>query len=396
MLDFFTYSSLKDDYKGFADPMVVITVDGESIRGNKSGVSVSDVEVDLTCGFEAGQAAFSLYDCYDLIKSTFEYDKIKKFIILGSTVVVALGYSNVTREVFRGVIVRVEFVIDDSAAPHVRVTCMDVKGIMMANHYHKALKAESYSGAVKEIFQQELYMEMTDMTGTGKAAPPKIITKLSVSDTPDVFDVNTGTTDKSIEMVGESDYEFVVRAAKKFNYEFYCIGGQVLFREARGDGTTLLSFNNSCNIFNMNVTYDITGLVGSVKVRGLDVGKAKVVENSAKNRNKISAKSQAKSIISGSEYVYVDPTVTDKLEAKRRSNYILDNMSFRFGNLDLEIMGLPEVIPGRFIEVTDLGTAVSNSFYVTSVHHMMDETGRYTTRIMGKAQSLATDLASLL
>lgn len=369
----------------------MIEIDGNDIADNKNGIVISDIEVDLSCGFEAGQAAFSLFDCYDLIESTFNYDAIKKYIILGSPVIVSLGYNEIVREVFRGLIVKVDFVIDDMQAPHVRVTAMDIKSIMMANHYHKRMVAGTYSAAIKEIFGQSVYM--------GLIGPTNVITKLAISSTPDesVLEAadTVGETDVTIEMVGESDYEFIVRAAKKFDYEFYCIGGQVIFREARCDTSTLISFPNTTKLMSLNVTYDVTGLVGKVTVRGLDAGKAKVVESSIKHNLKISSKSTAKSLIADSEYVYVDPTVTSKSDAQNRGWYLYDEMSYRFGTLDLTIVGLPEVIPGRFIEVTDFGTAVSNTFYVTEVHHTMNTDGEFATRIIGKAQKLATDLSSL-
>ena len=389
-MDCYSYETLESDYNNFTDPIVQVFVDDENIHDNKGGVSISDVLVDLTCGFEAGQAAFSLYDCYDMVKTKFEYDKVKKYIMLGSTVRVAMGYGMTTREVFRGIIVRVDFVVDETDAPHVRVTAMDVKGIMMANHYHKRLMSDFYSGAIKEIFAQDVYMGLVGPTG--------VISELSISDTPDMFSLSAdvGESDKTIEMVGESDYEFIVRCAKRFNYEFFCIGGQVLFREAKSDPSTLLSFSNTSKIFSLNVSYDITGLVSSVTVRGLDAGKAKVIESTMRNSNKISGSSQAKAMINGSEYIYVDPTVTAKDEAQRRAWYVFDDMAYRFGTLDMEIMGIPEVIPGRFIDLNDYGTAVSNTFYVTSVQHHMDRDGRYTTRVIGKAQTLQTDLASMV
>ncbi len=388
MLEEFSYSSLESDYNKFADPMVQIFVNGMDMRENKGEVSISDVLVELTCGFEAGQASYSLYDCYNYSATRFEYMKISNYVALGSQVKVALGYSGKTREVFRGIIVRVEFVVEEGEAPHVRVTAMDVKSIMMANHYHKRLTAQNYSGAVKEIFNQSVYMEMKGPTG--------VISTLNIGDTPDVFDVPNGTdSPDTIEMVGESDYEFIVRVAKKYNFEFFCVGGSVFFRSARADTSSLISISNSAKVFGLNVAYDMTGLVSKVEVRGLDAGKAKVITGKTMNTNKISGKPMAKSMISGSEYVYIDPTVTAIAEAQRRSWYLADTMAYRFGSLDMEIMGLPEIIPGRFINICDFGSTVSNEFYVTTVQHKMATTGRYTTRILGKAQKLSLDLPGM-
>ena len=265
-MDCYSYDLLESGYNNFIDPIVQVFVDNENIHDNRSGVSISDVVVDLTCGFEASQAAFSLYDCYDMVATQFEYSKIKKYIMLGSTIRIAMGYTDTTR---------------------VRVTAMDVKGIMMANHYHKRLMSEFYSGAIKEIFTQDVYM--------GLVGPLGVISELSISDTPDMFSLtqDIGESDKTIQMVGESDYEFVVRCAKRYDFEFFCIGGQVLFREAKSDPSTLLTFDSASKIFSLNVSYDITGLVSNVTVRGLDAGKAKVIESTMRNKNKISAGSSA-------------------------------------------------------------------------------------------------------
>ena len=380
-MDFFTYSTLQKKYDSFEDPVAQIVINEFDLKDDRSGITVSDIEVDMTCGFDAGQAGFSLFDCYDFIGTRFKYEAIKSYIALGSSVKISLGYNMKAREVFRGVIVRVDFVVDDYSAPHVRITAMDVKAVMMANHYHKKLMADTYSAAVKEVFSQNKYMSMISPTG--------VITKLDISATPDTLDVTDAVdTDKSIEMVGESDYEFVVRAAKKYNYEFYCLGGQVIFRPARGDVTVLLTLSNQTRIFNMNVSYDVTGLVNSVTVRGLDVGRASVQESTKIHKLKVSTKPMARSLFSGSEYVYVDPTVTSKIEASRRADYIYDTMSYKFGSLDMEIMGIPEIVPGRFIELQDFGGVINNVFYVTAVHHKLDTTGRYTSRVVGQVNSL--------
>ena len=57
-------------------------------------------------------------------------------------------------------------------------------------------------------------------------------------------------TDKTVEMVAESDYEFVVKAAKKYNYEFFVSGGNVYFRKAKeyGDLTGHRNEKRRCGI----------------------------------------------------------------------------------------------------------------------------------------------------
>ena len=69
---------------------------------------------------------------------------------------------------------------------------------------------------------------------------------------------------------------------------------------------------------------------------------------------------------------------------------------YRYGTLELDIIGIPDIIPGKFINVTDVGTAVSNEFYVQTVQHSMSRDGEFSTRIVGKtAQQGSGSLLSL-
>ncbi len=385
----FSYSLLQSEYDNFNYPIADVEVNGTSIVGDKNRIRMANLTVDLTCGFEASQASFSLYNAYDATGTQFVFGRVKKYCTIGSLVKVYAGYGTTVREIFRGIICRTDFFIEEDDIPYVQVTAMDVKAIMMANRYHKQLLASTYSGAVKEIFGQMVYQNLLGLDN--------LITDLNVFPTPDAPPVDipdTGAalnpvdTPDSIEMVGESDYEFVVRAAKKFNYEFFSSGGQVNFRPAKSVSSTLITLNNEVRFKSLNVSYDITGIVNKVEVRGVDVGKGKAVSFSKRNMNKLSKGMMAKMLVAGSEFVYTDPTVSSILDAKNRVEYLMDNMSYRFGYLEFEIYGIPEIVPGRFIALDDFGDAVSNDFYVTNVQHRFNRDGEFLTKIIGRAQGM--------
>ena len=384
----FSYSTLQSEYDDFKNPVADIEVNGVSIQGDKNRIRFANLVVDLTSGFEASQATFGLYNAYDPINTQFAFSRIKKYCTIGSLVVIYIGYGLNVREVFRGIICKVDFNIEEDEIPVVQVTAMDVKAIMMANREQRQLLASNYSGAVKEIFGQSVYQTLS---GVGN-----LITDLNVFPTPDAPPVDlpdTGPltvvdTADSIEMVGESDYEFVVRVAKKFNYEFFTTGGQVNFRPAKNVSATLIELSNEVRFKSFNVSYDITGIVNKVEVRGLDVGKGKKVSFAKRNTNKLSKGMKAKMLTMGTEFVYVDPTVSSIIDAKNRVEYLMDDMTYRFGSLDFEIYGIPEIVPGRFISIDDFGDAVSNDFYVINVQHRFTREGEYITRIIGKANGM--------
>ena len=105
--------------------------------------------------------------------------------------------------------------------------------------------------------------------------------------------------------------------------------------------------------------------------------------------NKISQKSKAKKIINGQKKVYIDPTAEDKTIAQYRSEYLAERMAYRFGSLKAEMVGLPEIVPGSFIELGELGTTVSNQFYLTRVRHtQMAEEGKFRTVMEGRIATI--------
>ena len=59
-------------------------------------------------------------------------------------------------------------------------------------------------------------------------------------------------------------------------------------------------------------------------------------------------------------------------------------------------MGIPELVPGRFIKLKGLGTAVSNTFYLVTVRHIMTGEGEFITKITGKAAKMEDAMASSL
>ena len=372
----YVFENLKKEYENFENPVVVLKVNGKDFKSNKKGFIISDIEVELTCGYEASIVTFSIYNVFDQFSSKFMTEDVKKYIFLGSSVELALGYASTARMVFCGFISRVNFFYDKGELPGIRVTAMDVKGIMMANNYSKQLTAKSYSAAVKEIFTKNAYVTMNNK---------QIIKNLIISDTPDQ---NNKDEDKTIEMVCESDYEFVVKAAKKYNYEFFSEQGNVYFRRAKSNSEILMELGPSTGLREFDIEYDITGLVEEIEARSMDNGKGKLIKAKKKFNNKISIGNKAKQYIRRSEKVYIDPTIESLEDANYRVMSLMEEMSYRFGTLECSCIGMPEILPGRFIKLDAIGYPPENKFYVVSVKHRISEDRGFETLITGRAADI--------
>ena len=105
------FKDLKIKYDNFQHPMVVLTIDGKDFAESNPEIVVSDLEVELTSGYEASIATFCLYNTFDNDTSHFRTEEIGKYIYIGSGVEVAFGYEKEVRQVFNGFIYRVNFKI---------------------------------------------------------------------------------------------------------------------------------------------------------------------------------------------------------------------------------------------------------------------------------------------
>jgi len=380
----FDYHSLKKKYGNFSNSFAQVEANRKNLKNNKEGLVISDIEVELTSGYEASIATFHVYNCYNPTISQFETEALKKYFLLGVPVKIAMGYGNSCREVFRGFIAQIRFFHEKEEVPGVEITAMDVKGIMMANNHSKQLKAVYFSDAVNEILGNKAYTTLQTNA---------VIDKLDITSTPDKSALG-GTSqqnkasDRTIEMVCESDYEFVVKAAKKYNFEFFSLGGTVYFRKAKDNKDILMEIGPDTGLTGYEISYDITGLTETIEVRGMDAGKAQMITASGRLNEKISQGSKARALLSKSKKTYIDPTISSKKEADYRLEYLKEEMSFRYGSLEARLIGLPELIPGRFIRMKELGNVVSNTFYISSVTHSLNTEDGFVTRITGKASGL--------
>ena len=258
---------------------------------------------------------------------------------------------------------------------------MDVKGLMMSNSYVRQMAANNYGDAIDEIFRKPVYQKMNT---------EGIFRSVRISDTPDKNNNQQNKVSSyTVEMVSESDYEFVVKAAKRFNYEFYVDTGVIVFRKSKNTTEEcLLEIGMDKGIQSYDITYDMTGLVKSVEVRGMDTAKGVMVSATKKASNKISTGNKAKSLISQTQKVVVDANAITQEQAQYRADSLMEDISYRFGSLECICIGIPELMPGHFIKITGLGGPCENSFYITHVKHVISDSDGYETHITAIAALL--------
>ncbi|MBQ2453777.1 MAG: hypothetical protein II497_04955, partial [Lachnospiraceae bacterium] len=365
----FVFGDLKSAYESFREPKAGLIIEGTELTED-SGLAIAEADVELTGGYEASIATIVLMGCFNPDSASFDIKKTKQFLYMGSSVILYLGYGTAIREVFRGFIARVHFrvpALDGNDIPTIELTCMDVKGLLMSNRHSKRLKSQYYSDAVKEVLEANSFIMQKDSKGGN-------FTELIINNTPDKPQGAPGgggggqqkTTDKRVEMVEESDYDFIVKAAKKYNFEFFIVGSNLYFIEAKKNTTPLIELNPMMGLIDLDIGYDMTGLVKSVVVRNIDMEQGKYIGNKLQSKSKISMGNKAKPLVENQSLVYIDPTTDSKEEAGYRAAYLMNSVDYRLGSVTGVFVGMPEIIPGRFVTLKDFGQPLNNDFYITT------------------------------
>lgn len=356
------YDTLKGDYNDFWSPVAKVTIEGKKIKGYEV---IGDLQIDLTSDFPASTASFILAN--GGVYSLQQYENGMKS--LGKSVEISLGYEGGKEKiVFWGILVAIEFFSTSYSTEGIsglKMTAMDVKGMMMANSYAKQIQAKSYAEVVKKILEKykDAYQE------------------LIIEQTPD-----QQTEAVMIPMVSESDYEFVVKAAKKWNFEFFTDGGTVIFRKAKSDADKLIQLKIGESLLQFSIEYAINGLANQIEVRSVNTGTAKVVLKREKNiATSMKLGKAANEFFKKSQRVYIDPTVGTKEDAGRRAEALKETMQYQFGTLNGVCRGIPDLVPGSWIAVEDATTKTTAEFYLTEVKHVFNEFVGYETRIKAKS-----------
>ncbi|MDR1246497.1 MAG: hypothetical protein LBK57_05650 [Clostridiales Family XIII bacterium] len=374
------FETLKKKYNDFYFPQTLIELGGKELKDKSGQMAVNDVDIELTSGYEASVATFRIYGVFRQESGKFEYDEIKKYVVLGNALTIKLGYAGTFETVFTGFVAGVDFIFSTGNQPYVEVTGMDIKGVMMSGSYAEQLVATSYGEAVREILRKTAYERLQDSSA---------ITGVSVSDTPDK---ETGgdrsATSYTIEMSSESDYEFVIKAAKKFNFEFFTDRGKVYFRKAKSNAEALPTLSIKDGLINFDIGYSITGIAETIEARSVDAGTGKIISSKLKFTNNLSVGSSAKKLIAKSRHVYIDPTVMSKQQADARAASLLETMSYRLGSLNCDCVGIPELRPGCFLTIEGLGAPADNKFYITGVTHSISADAGYRTKLTGCANEV--------
>lgn len=346
--DTYKYSDLKTKYGNFMVPVARITILGVDII---SGAKMSVSNIDLDMGIDtASTLSFQVQNIFDLKSRTLSSDS-KKFFKLGNIVTLSLGYGSYTKDVFYGYIADISTEFKES--PSISITAIDIISLLMKR------KRKNYT------YQSKNYSEILN---TILSEYPKCYKNKKIDKTNDSLEVpiQNGTDFDYIQKVicAQTNKQFLVFAGDIYLRDYDDVSKPIMELEW---GVSFLSFSERKKLVNEKYT-----VIGKEEMT-----KKEITASDTAISESIAAVFKGKPM----EIIINDPKIKDTEHAKAKASFFANKSLVKSKSGRLRTIGLPEIVPGRYISVTNVGS--SGKYYINSVRHSFNESGFFTEAELG-------------
>ncbi|MEG1716117.1 MAG: contractile injection system protein, VgrG/Pvc8 family [Lachnospiraceae bacterium] len=336
-------TALISKYNNFNVPSKKLYIDNKEI--GSYDVGVENIQVALSMD-SASSVSFSVYNVYDIKSRQFQ-EKAKSTFRLGAILKLELGYGSKTTLIFQGFIGDITYELNDY--PCITVNAFDMRRLMMEGKSRKInYKENSYSGVFSQVMKRY----------------NKICTSKSIDTTEELKD--------QLISQNTSDFDFVREIlCKNAGREFYVFAGKAYFKKIKENQTPILTLEWGKDLlsFSRRAQYQYT----KVKVVGYDDDKKIAVEAEATAKATDSQKS-----LSEAQRTEIQPDANNKNEAMKIANYLVEQEKTKARNGSGSCIGLPEIVPGRYIKISKCDNIINGIYYIKSVKHSFGNSG-FTT-----------------
>lgn len=353
--DTFSYSELKAKYGGFRNPCCAVKAGGTDIQ--TLGLFVSQMEIRQTIKDKAGACTFVISNGYDIVSGSFK-DEIADNFPLGQTVEAGIGYTTPVY-MFKGFVTDVSFTFESGSPPGVRITCSDIRSLMMQGNLNAMPPVASFPLMIPLIMC--MYTSILNM-------------KIVFYDTWNILEDFRQNT---------NDFNYLYSYGLKRGYEFFVLGEYCYFRK-KWENTALLmhlKWGESIMSFNRATSYSSNKLSGSLS------GLLSFIPFFSDN------------MLTPQGYPHKTATPqtpqiqVDTSEAKNTLDLInimmtsLHNVGNNMASGSVKCVGIPEMIPGRYIRLTGLDRRFfDGDYYIEEVTHNFSSGGYVTSLEIGSGK----------
>ncbi len=365
----YTYDSLKKKYDNFVTPSITVTIDGKVYSSRE--IPLLSAEIDITADGGAGGCTLVIDSQYKPDQSRWKND-FDKHVKPGVSLAVEAGYVE-QKEIFYGYVDDYSFVFDGDSGPRIEVTGIDGLGFLMN------LREPFYAG------QKEAKPLIEDILLKSKSAG--FAKKVTVGDLAAPGSLTGFKTPAVKEQT--DDWTFLNLMARRYGMSLFAVDGELIFDDVVSNTKPIITLGVQNGLRNFRKRVSLGRQLGTVEVWGRDVNQ-KPIKGTADNvslkseddpkeeRKKKSAAEHVPALKKAVQREYSEFVRTEKecsLLAQNRLNEIASGMVSGEGSC----IGIPELIPGRYIRIEGLDDVTDGSYFISGVKHHFDDRGYSTS-----------------
>jgi phage protein D len=364
--------ALANSYRNFYAPAYSVRL-GRDDMVRDLAIAVSQVEVDLVLG-AASHFSFSVTECYSYKLHTFKTGRgvdLLPLLALGAEIEVYMGYRDAKSMpvAMAGTITEITTNFPDGGSPELTVSGYDHGFPMTLGKSSRKWTKARDSEAVGEIASFNNLKARIEPTKEQHA---------------------------QIEQNQLSDWEFLKKLADRNHYELFVDEKKTLhFTPPDDTATAVVKLNYGEGLLSFKPQANLAGQIAAVEVHGWDIKQKQPIvgKASAGEESGLSGKSAGQYFNSLIRDPQKKPTlrlrqpVFTQAEADKRAKAALNERAKQFLTGEGETIGLPEIRPGKNVELGKLGVPFSKTYYIEKATHRID-TGGYRTRFSVKETGL--------
>lgn len=343
------FSALYQTYQAMRQPNYTLKVDGGTLATGDDA-HLTRVECELTSTLQAGILTLEAALDPKQEHGAAWLDAFRP----GAVCSFSIGYGKRLTEVFCGFLYDVLW--SDPLNGRVMVleaVCLDVRGRLMLTSHADAGARRGMSQMIRDILSQ-------DCCGA-------LASKRTIDPPPEDWDLPALRP-------GPSDYAVVCAAADFLCYEFYAFADELYFGKPRPKSAAALTFDGPNGLMRLKRRRTLAGQCAAIAVGGTDDKGERLYSRQARKADSGFGTDKMSSVLSGGLY-QPEPFVRTMAQAQYLSKARMDRRQRQSGGLTGQGVGLPDLRPGRFVEVTGLSKPLNGTYYVHTVRHILDETG---------------------
>lgn len=343
------FSELYRSYDAMREPCFRLELGGKRLESG-THARLLRAECELTSGRQAG--LLCLRSALD--PKTEQGAAWLEALRPGAACSFSLGYSGRLARVFCGFVYEAAWDDPlDREVMTVEAVCLDVRGRLM-------LSSCADAGAKRSAAQLTNHI-------LGQPCCTRLASRRTVKPPP-------GDWDLPARRPGSSDYSVVCAAADFLCYEFYAYADELYFGPPRPERAPAVVFDGPNGLLRLSRRRTLAGQYAAVTVGAADDRGERICSRRPRLRDDGFGAEHMADVLTDDLY-QPEACVRTMAQAEYLSKARMEQRQRRAGGLWGRGVGLPELRPGRFIQIAGLSGAVNGSHYVHTVRHVLDETG---------------------